>query len=186
MKPILFTMVLLLGFSRVFAQYAYPDTVKIEKPKEIVRVESHNLTSTIWAVVRVANPALALINEGGNYQFGYTSQWGFMVGRKNQTKIFAEYTYVPARFIPHIFHLGGAMDIVAATDSSLVFDYSIGFAPGIAFFADFKDYGVSAEYAIWFEPMRYSRFFVRYRFNFWISNASIGYQDFALGLSMPF
>lgn len=186
MKKMILCLFIVLGSATAEAQYAYPDSVRYEKPKEIIRIQSHTLTSVVWSVISVANPAFALINEGGAYQFGYTSQWAFMIGQKNRTKVFAEYSYIPERFIPHIFHLGTALDVVAATDSGLVFDVSIGFTPGVALFADFKDYGISAEYAVWIEAMRYSRFFVRYRFNFWITNASIGYQDFAAGLSMPF
>ena len=186
MKKSVLGILFLLWSSVLMAQFAYRDTLQNKKPKEIVRLESHKIAGFGWSVVRVANPAFALINEGGAYQFGYTSQWAFMVGKKNQAKIFAEYSYIPERFIPHIFRMGGALDIIAATDSGLIFDYSFGFTPGVALFADFKDYGISAEYALWLELMRYSRFFVRYRFNFWISNASIGYQDFAIGLSMPF
>lgn len=174
------------SFTSSFAQYAYKDTTTFPPPKQIARIESHRVVGFGWSVLKVANPAVALINEGGRYQFGYTSQWAFMVGNSSKTKIFAEYSYIPARFIPHIFHAGTSLDILAVVDSGLVFDFAFGFTPGVGLFADFQDYGVSAEYALWFEITRFSRFFVRYRFNFWITNKSIGYQDFAAGLSIPF
>ena len=184
-KNILFILHIFFSLT-AFSQYAYKDTTIYPPPKQIAKIESHRVVGFGWSVLKVANPAVALINEGGRYQFGYTSQWAFMVGNSSRTKIFAEYSYIPARFIPHIFHAGTSLDIVAVVDSGLVFDFAFGFTPGIGLFADFQDYGISAEYAIWFEITRFSRLFVRYRFNFWVTNKSIGFQDFAAGLSVPF
>lgn len=168
-----------------FAQYPYPDTTQHPVDPSLFSIKSNEIASTIWSLVRIANPSFALVNEGGLYQPGYTSQWSFMVGKTGKVKFFGEYSFLPDRFIRHLFHVGVLYDIVTFEEQGLIFDSRYGFTPGIGFFADFKDYGLSAEYAVWYEVMQYTRVFVRYRFNFWISQPGIGFQDFALGLALP-
>ncbi len=174
-----------LNSGSVLAQFPYPDTVTNKPPAVILQLKSNKVAAFTWTFIRAANPGFALINEGGVYQQGYTSQWGYMVGKTGNTKLFAEYTYVPDRFIPHIFHTGVLLDIVTYVDQGLIFNYRYGFTPGIGLYSDFKDYGLSLEYAAWYEVIQFTRLYARYRFNFWVSQPSIGFQDFAFGIGLP-
>lgn len=176
---------IMLAATSAYGQFPYPDTATAPLPEKIIEMKSHRLAQFTWSAIRAANPSFALINEGGVYQIGYSSQWAYMVGKTGNVKVFGEYTWVPERFIPHLFHAGIQTDIVTFVEPGLIFTNRYGFTPGIGLFTDFRDYGLSVEYAAWYDLIQYTRFFARYRFNFWISQSSIGYQDFAFGLGLP-
>ncbi len=140
-----------------------------------------------FKAVQAFLPGIVVQNEAGSYLVGMTREWPFAFGASGRHLIGVEYTYLPARRLGHLVHLGYKFDIPLSFDTTaVIFDGGIGVQPGLTMFTDFGDYGFAPEVSIFYSLFkRGPRAYARYRFNVWVSQPALGFQDLSAGLSLP-